>query len=150
MKQKTTQQGKPMKWVAVPLAMTLLLGASATLLPQTSGTAYAEDYSTQVKLKLDQVNIQVNGQITQLPGGFTEAGDTYVRLTSLSKLLGFNTSWDAKTRFITVYSTNKTLKLLDQNANYELNGHRFYGVDAPVVIKGATYMPLRFLLQQMG
>ncbi|MFD0694380.1 stalk domain-containing protein [Paenibacillus sp. GCM10027628] len=146
MKQRNLFQKKSAAWLKLSLAAAFVLA----LMPYNGVTAHAEDYSSDVKLNLAPLYVQIGDNNMQVPGGLSTEGDSYVGLAFLSKQLGLTTSWDETTRIVTVSSPGKTMKMTNQSTTYDLNGHHFYSSKPPVIVEGTTYLPLRFLLEQMG
>ncbi|WP_028560222.1 PdaC/SigV domain-containing protein [Paenibacillus pinihumi] len=146
MNRKAGKQKKLLKWIAAPIAATIVLSAVAAATPITDTKAYAaSDYT----IKFKTLNIKVNGKSMQVPGGLSPDGDTYVGLRFLSDELGLTTTWDKKTKVVTVSSPTKTMTMVNQSPEYKINGHQITG--KPVVeMNSSTYLPLRFLLEQMG
>lgn len=139
------KRSKAWRWAAAPLAAALLLGAAA--LPLASNPAYAASTAAAWTSKL--LKIKVDGQTLQVPGGVSAEGDTYVGLRFLADELGLTTTWDNKTKVITVSSPTKTITMQDQSTEFKVNGHKING--KPTIIKnGSAYLPLRFLLEQLG
>lgn len=133
----------------IALTAALIAGLSSTaLLPQAS--VYAEMYSTEYEVQLAPLQIQIGDQLLDVPGGKNKEGDTYVGLAFLSKQLGLTTSWEEATKTVTVSDSNKTMSMHNQSTEFSLNDHKFYAPLPPVIIDGTTYLPLRFLLEQMG
>lgn len=150
MKHCNDNQKKNQKRIRLALAAALLIGAGSATLPYSGGTAHAADASSEVQVNLAPLNLQIADKKMEIPGGKSNDGDTYIGLAFLGKQLGLTVSWDEQTKIITVSSPNKTMKMSNQDTQYELNGHFFYGSLPPVIIDGTTYLPLRFLLEQMG
>ncbi|MBJ6360697.1 stalk domain-containing protein [Paenibacillus sp. GCM10012307] len=147
MNRKAGKQKKLMRWIAGPMAAAIVLGTVVAATPPLAGAkAYAaSDYTIQFKV----LNIKVNGQNMKVPGGISPDGDTYVGLRFLSDELGLTTTWDKKTKVVTVSSPTKTMTMINQSIEYKINGHQITG--KPVVeMNNSTYLPLRFLLEQMG
>lgn len=135
--------------VRIALAAALLAGFSnSAILPQAS--VYAETYATNFEVNLAPLKIQIGDKLLDVPGGKSKEGDTYVGLAFLSKQLGLTTSWDEKTKTVTVSAPTKTMSMHNQSTEFSLNDHKFYAPLPPVIIDGTTYLPLRFLLEQMG
>jgi len=130
--------------------LTLTAAFAFALLPAAGTAAQAEEYDAQTQLQLTPLHVQISDQTMDVPGGLSTEGDSYVGLAFLSKQLGLKTSWDEATRTVTVSSDSKTMKMKNQSTTYDMNGHSFYSSKPPVIIEGTTYLPLRFLLEQMG
>ncbi len=139
------KRSKPWTWIAAPLAAALLLGAAT--LPLAASPTYAASTAAAWTSKI--LMIKVDGKTLQVPGGVSAEGDTYIGLRFLADELGLTTTWDSKTKIITTSSPTKTITMQDQSTEFKVNGHRISG--KPVIVKnGSAYLPLRFLLEQMG
>ncbi|MBB3108719.1 hypothetical protein FHS18_000747 [Paenibacillus phyllosphaerae] len=138
------------RFMAIPLTAAVLLGGTAAL-PALSGTSYAA-VQYQPAIQLQTLQVSINGKTVAVPGGISES-QTYVQLTFLSKQLGLTAAWDQKTKVISVAGKGKKLSMkLDDNGFYvyDVNGHKLsLGSQQPIIVKGTTYLPLRFLLEQM-
>ncbi|MEC0227314.1 stalk domain-containing protein [Paenibacillus alba] len=132
----------------ITLATALLVAASPALLQQAS--VYAQAESTDFEIKLAPLNIQIEDQLLEVPGGKSVDGDTYVGLSFLSQKLGLTTAWDEATQTVTVSAPNKKMSMMNQSTKYAMNGREFYKPLPPVIVNGTTYLPLRLLLEQMG
>lgn len=132
---------------AAPLAVALLLAAGSPLMP---GMEKAAQAATVAPTRTTNVNLQYAGKSVPIPAVANKSGETMVNLVSLGNALGLSVSWDAKSGYISIKQTNKTLRIKPESSTYELNGHTFY-VDAfPTAIQGRTYVPLRSTLTQLG
>ncbi|TYP70116.1 stalk domain-containing protein [Paenibacillus methanolicus] len=151
MNNKITRGNKGMKTLAaLPLATALLLGASVQAIPAAGNAAYAAE-AVPADFKLQTLDVVIGGRAISVPGGVM-SGQTYVGLAFLSKELGLTAGWDAKTKIISVGGKSKKLSMkpVDGVYQYDVNGHILgYGAEQPVIVKGTTYLPLRFLLEQM-
>ncbi|MCD1258600.1 DUF4163 domain-containing protein [Paenibacillus athensensis] len=138
-------------WVRVPIVIALA-AALGSALPAAGYAASdaAAAVETAAPIQLKTLNVQIAGQRTEVPGGISNDGDSYVGLAFLSDKLGLTTAWDGDTRTVSVSSESKTMNMHNESSIYELNGHEFYGVLSPYIIEGSTYVPLRFVLEQMG
>ncbi|MFB9325210.1 stalk domain-containing protein [Paenibacillus aurantiacus] len=135
---------------ALPLATALLLGGGVQAVPFAENAAYAAEMMPE-GFKLQTLDVLIGGRAVSVPGGVT-SGQTYVGLAFLSKELGLTASWDAKTKVISVGGKSKKLamKPTDGVYQYDVNGHILpFGAEQPVIVKGTTYLPLRFLLEQL-
>lgn len=142
--------GNKRSWLSVPIAAAVLFGAAA--LPLYAGTtqiAHAEISLSHPSLQLRTMQFQVNGSLLDVPAGISADNETFVALSFLSKKLGLTTSWDAISKKISVSGKNKTMEMHAGSSEFHINGHLIYGTP-PIVLKGTTYLPLRFLLEQMG
>lgn len=147
---RTYRNTRNRKMAALPLATALLLGAGVQAIPVASHAAYAAE-AVPAEFKLQTLDVLINGRAVSVPGGVM-SGQTYVGLAFLSKELGLTAGWDAKTKVISVGGKSKKLSMkpVDGVYQYDVNGHILgFGAEQPVIVKGTTYLPLRFLLEQM-
>ncbi|MFD0713781.1 stalk domain-containing protein [Paenibacillus sp. GCM10027626] len=141
------RQHKPQqRWMAVPIALAMLAGTA--VMPAAIGKGYAASKSAQPAIQLKTIPMIVNGQALQVPAGMVES-ETYIGLRFLSEQLGMAAKWDPKTNTVSVSKKNKAMTMKAGSNEFTVNEHRIYG-SAPIALKGTTYLPLRFLLEQMG
>ncbi|MFC4103325.1 stalk domain-containing protein [Paenibacillus xanthanilyticus] len=151
MNNKRTRQYEGMRRMAgLPLAAALLLGAGVQAIPAASNAAYAAE-AVPAGFKLQTLDVVIGGRAVSVPGGVM-SGQTYIGLAFLSKELRLTAGWDAKTKVISVGGKSKKLSMkpVEGAYQYDVNGHRLgYAAEQPIIVKGTTYLPLRFLLEQM-
>ncbi|SDD49010.1 Protein of unknown function [Paenibacillus sp. UNCCL117] len=131
--------------------LTLMAALTITAAPAAGVLAVSPAYAAA---EADRLNVMdspmvIDGKPVAVPAANVD-GDTYIGLRALNEQLGLKTGWDADTRTVTVSGRGRTLKLgLDSLNDYTINGQQIYGLPA-MIQDGSTYMPLRFLLEQMG
>ncbi|MCR8659515.1 copper amine oxidase N-terminal domain-containing protein [Paenibacillus endoradicis] len=77
-------------------------------------------------------------------------GTTLVQFTTVFKALGLQYSWDQKTKTVTGYNDDITLKLTIGNKTAIVNGEKVTLLVAPKVVNGNTLIPLRFVSEATG
>jgi hypothetical protein len=80
--------------------------------------------------------------------------DVYVPLRAITEMLGFVPRWNEADNKITVYSPRGEISLRVGEWTYNLS-HPFFpttahGLKPPVIIKGRTYVPMRFFCEVFG
>jgi hypothetical protein len=135
--------------VCILLVTTLLLagipavGAQAvTLLPAGS---------TVLKLTVGSTTLEVNGQpVTMDVAPFLENGRTWVPVRFVAEKLGADVQWDPITKGITIRQSGITIELVLDSATIQVNGHAT-GMDvAPFLRQDRTWVPLRFVVENLG
>jgi|GEM_PF-440140 len=150
---KSTTRRVALGRLPVVVALAAVLGAAlptAGYAANEAEASVAAEAAAPAPIQLKPLNVQIAGQRVEVPGGVSSDGDSYVGLAFLSDKLGLKAAWDGETRTVSVSSEVKTMKMHNESSMYELNGHEFYGVLSPYIIDGSTYVPLRFVLEQMG
>lgn len=122
-------------------ALALWLGAAAFGWP--AGQAAAA-----TPLNVAAGPVVIDGQQTMLPTANVN-GDTYVGLRILNERLGLETGWDEAQRLVTVRGHGRTIVVPLDGDQTVVNGQPLYG-PRPIVQDGATYMPLRYMLERLG
>ncbi|QYR21448.1 DUF4163 domain-containing protein [Paenibacillus sp. sptzw28] len=145
--QKHSKQRIKHALLSAPLAAALLLGAASV--PGTAAAAAVHTtHIVKQQLQLKTMKIIVDGKTLNVPTGYID-GETFVGLRFLSGHLGMTTKWDSKTGNITVSKSGKSIEMKNKSSDYMVDGLRVNG-KAPMIIKSATYLPLRFLLDETG
>ncbi|GAA3413520.1 PdaC/SigV domain-containing protein [Paenibacillus hodogayensis] len=129
--------------------LALFAGALIAVGPAVAGfssaPAYAETASPLVVVSQPFV---IDGTPKALPAANVN-GNTYIGLRELNEQLGLKTEWNPDTRIGTASGRGRTMTLGADFGTYTLNGQDIYGLPA-ILQDGTVYMPLRFLLEQMG
>lgn len=129
--------------------LALCAGALIAAGPAAAGLSSAQAYAeTASPLVLVSQPFAIDGTSTALPAGNVN-GNTYIGLRELNEQLGLTTEWNPDTRIVTASGRGRTMTLGADTGTYTLNGQNIYGLPA-ILQDGTVYMPLRFLLEQMG
>lgn len=138
------QPNMPKKIAALVTAALLVVSTPAV--GGIAGGVAAAAESQQLNVTSQPYNI--NGVLSNVPSANVE-GNTYIGIRVLNETLGLGTSWDPKTRSITVTGRDRTFVASPDDGSYTLNGQVIYG--NPAIIENDTaYLPLRFVLERMG
>lgn len=122
---------------------------SNTIKPITN--APTESQADVIILHLNSKAAFFNGKsFTLLEAPYTKNNRTLVPLRFISEHLGANVNWDGNTRTITVSLHNKTLSLKEGSKNVNVNGGSHTIEAAPEIKSGSTFVPLRFISEQLG
>ena len=122
------------KIIVLVLAMMLLV---------PTGVSAAVNLSTiKVYVDSEQLVFDIDPIQTQ--------GTTLVQFTTVFKALGLEYSWDQKTKTVTGYNDDITLKLSIGNKTAIVNGEKVSLLVAPIVKDGKTLIPLRFVSEATG
>lgn len=78
---------------------------------------------------------------------FVEKGRTYVPVRYLGNALGAEVSWDGATRTATLRKGSVTVKLVVGSKTFYVNGEAKQMDVAPIVRKGRTYLPARYVAE---
>ena len=108
--------------------------------------------TSAIEVLVDDIPIQ----FTQRMGYPTIINDrTIVPVRIVSEELGYDVDWDDRSREVTISKTGTTMVLTIDDPDAVINGRRVpierrAGVDvAPIIIDGRTYVPLRFVAENM-
>ncbi|MEO3944919.1 stalk domain-containing protein [Gorillibacterium sp. CAU 1737] len=142
-----------LRWLSVPLAVTLLAGGASVMLPSSSSAAAANADVIRLASEAQRVipktlKLKIDGQLVTVPGAVSkDGGTTYVALRPISDALHLKLSWNQKEKASTVSGRNVTLTTkTGEPRPYTINDQQIYGTD-PVILNGTTYVPLRFFLE---
>ncbi|MGO4890664.1 copper amine oxidase N-terminal domain-containing protein [Anaerobacillus sp. MEB173] len=93
----------------------------------------------------------VNGnRITLTEAPYIKSGTTLIPLRFVSEQLGADVTWNGTNRSITVKLDGTTIVLRENNRNVKVNGSSRWIDVAPEIIRGTTFVPLRFVSEQLG
>ena len=134
---------KPMKRGLVALTVAATLASAPLLLPIQQANA-----ATSSSYKIINQAIEVEGVRANLSALNTD-NTTYVAIRSLNQSIGLNTKWDKAKNTVTVTGRDRVLVLDLKSGGATLNDQQIFGLPA-IVQSNTTYLPLRFLLEQMG
>jgi len=104
----------------------------------------------QIKLFLNDKIVHTSKGKQELPvAPFTENGTTLVPLRFVSSMLGATLDWEGSTKKITIKS-DKTIVLHVGKKEVLIDGKSQTLTVAPQTINGTTFVPLRFVNEQLG
>lgn len=122
------------------MAFTLIFALIIGLLP--SGFAQASTGTVKVTKDGKALSFDVAPQIMN--------GRTMVPYRGIAEALGGTVKWDEKTKTVTVEKSGTTVKLtIDSKVAYK-NNQRVNLDTAPVIVKGRTLVPVRFIGESLG
>lgn len=75
---------------------------------------------------------------------------TLIPLRFVSEQLGANVHWDQSSRTITITDQNRILLLKDRSKDLKINGKLVRMDVAPEIINGTTFVPVRFIVEQLN
>ncbi|MGO4886364.1 SpoIID/LytB domain-containing protein [Anaerobacillus sp. MEB173] len=107
--------------------------------------------SYHILLTVESKRATVDGteiQLTEAP--FIRNSRTLVPLRFVSEQLGSTVHWDSNTHVITINSPNRVLLLKGGSRTVSVNGTNMTIDVAPEIIRGTTFVPLRFISEQIG
>lgn len=81
---------------------------------------------------------------------FIEKGSTLVPLRLVSESLGLDVQWDQADRIIRISDHKKEIVLKTGSQQVQVNGLETTVSVAPTVVRGVTFVPLRFVSEQLG
>lgn len=96
-------------------------------------------------------NVYVLGRMVSLSEApFNKSGRFYVPLRFVSEVLGADVEWNKTERSVTIGEDNRLLKLVIGEKNILVNGKRVETDAAPMIVGGTTFVPVRFVSEQLG
>ncbi|NEU30377.1 hypothetical protein GN156_06230 [bacterium LRH843] len=117
----------------------------------TKGPALKPLKSNQIRLFLGDVQAYTPSGVTRLlVAPFTTEGRTQVPLRFISEQFGATVNWDQATQTVTIKDGKTTIRLKIGSRNVTVNGKTITIDQAPMIQKGTTFVPLRFVSEQLG
>lgn len=80
----------------------------------------------------------------------SKKGVTMVPLRFISEAFKSNVAWDPVFKSVTITLGGKTMRIQVGYMTADVNGKSFALQDAPVIVKGRTFVPLRFIAENFG
>ncbi len=121
--------------------------ASTAIHPKTVGTVTAAAVQSDIR-------INVNGTMLSFPDAVpyidTVNHRTMVPVRFVSEALGAQVNWNQGDQKITITQTDKTIELAIGQQTASVNGAKRTLDAKPVVSKGRTFVPLRFISEAFG
>jgi len=107
--------------------------------------------STVLKLTVGSTTLEVNGQPVAMDvAPFLENGRTWVPVRFVAEKLGADVQWDPIAKGVTIRQSGVTIELLLDSTMIRVNGHST-GMDvAPFLRQDRTWVPLRFVVENLG
>lgn len=98
----------------------------------------------------NRVAYTADGPMLLLVAPFTKEQRTLVPLRFISENLGANVGWNGSRREITVELGKNKIILVEGMRQVKVNGKNFTIEAAPEILNGTTFVPLRFIAEQLG
>ncbi|MFY0546266.1 stalk domain-containing protein [Brevibacillus sp. H7] len=113
--------------------------------PNTVGTVTAAAVRSDIR-------IIANGKELSFPDAapYIDSGRTMVPVRFVSEALGAHVEWNAAEQKVTITHQGKTIELTVGQKTAMVNGTKLTLDAKPVVIKGRTFVPLRFVSEAFG
>ncbi|WP_240414574.1 PdaC/SigV domain-containing protein [Paenibacillus periandrae] len=131
------------------LVMAVAVGGGSSLILQAPSEAYAAAVGGE-RMTVSSHPLLIDGVRKMVPTANVK-GDTYIGLRSLNDELGLKTGYDEANQTVTVSGRGRSLKIeiKPYSSAYSLNDQIIYGLP-PIVQDDTAYVPLRFLLENVG
>ncbi|CAI6074076.1 stalk domain-containing protein [Cohnella sp. JJ-181] len=129
--------------------LTVAIAASLLTAPAlASGPAgYASAATASAKYQVTATPFNIEGTKKSI-GTINYYGSTYIAVRSINNSLGLTTKYAAGT--VKVEGRGRVLEFNLRSGGLILNGQRLFTGPTPIIQDDTTYLPLRFLLEQMG
>lgn len=101
-------------------------------------------YATDISVYIDGSRYFFN------PGPITQSGTTLVPMRQLFEVLGADVRWDEPSKTIIAKRDNTTIILKINSTTAYVNGDIYSLTIPPKLIRGITYIPLRFVGESLG
>jgi hypothetical protein len=128
--------------ISLTMAMTLAIA------PVTAGLHIGNVAAAASGYKIISQPFSMNGVQTKL-AALNQENTTYVGVRVLNTSLGLHTQWDKAKQTVTISGRDRVLVLDLNSGAATLNEQTIYGIPA-IVQNNTTYVPFRFLLEQLG
>jgi hypothetical protein len=124
---------------------------SQTFTVTYSTSSSAAPSSLYVVLTIGKAEMDVNGMPVAMDAApFIKDGRTLLPIRALIETLGGTVEWNASTKTATVMLGSRTV-VLTIGSKTALVGGRPVALDvAPMIVKGHTFLPLRFIAENLG
>jgi hypothetical protein len=116
---------------------------------------FNEFYSGTTEIILtvnDAKNVRVNGQLQPLDAApYIKNGRTFVPLRFITEHLSTRISWNQSLQEVTIYTDSRqTIKMRNGSQTLHVNGQALLMDAAPEIKNGRTFVPVRFVSEQLG
>jgi hypothetical protein len=135
------------------LRIVCFIMAALLLLPIVAWPANAEagtGQSVEVKLKIGDENIVINGEKSTIKKPFLSGDSTLVPLRVITTAFGAKITWDPETQGIVLKYGEQTIELIIGDKKAIVNGVEKVIPAAPLIVEGTTMVPLRFISENFG
>jgi hypothetical protein len=78
------------------------------------------------------------------------SGRTYVPLRATGEVFGASVDWDAAEKKVTYKLDDRTIELWIGKDSAKVNGNSVSLPNPPLILKSSTYVPIRFVSEQLG
>lgn len=135
-------------------AMNLDGGASSALFANGSmlrnpGRALSNALVVE-RLEQPQIQVEVNGQFVQEFRGYLQQETSMVPFRGILERIGAQFDWNGTTRTLTVQYGINRLQLQPDHSVMFWNGNAVTLPEAPTIVDGHIYMPLRAVMESLG
>jgi len=97
------------------------------------------------------VCLTVNGEYVKTPNhAYLKNGSTVASLRDLGEIFGASVSWDEKTSTAKITDSDKTIAVTKGKKTATVNGKSVEIGATAQIVNGRTYVPLRFLAENLG
>lgn len=129
----------------------LLVVMTVLIIMLAVGTAGAETVERNVKLVIGDTRAQINGIPVQMSApAMAINGSTLVPLRFVSEALGCKVSWEGSTRTAVIKMIDLTIEVPIGASFASINGGKTEVKVPAQIINGNTYIPLRFISENLG
>lgn len=132
------------KLIATAILAALVVSPMAHTIPGDHVVAAAK----VSKYKVNAQAFNIEGKKSSI-GTINKNGSTYIALRDLNSALGLKTNFNKATQLVNVSGNGRSLEINLMNNAFNLNGQQVTGPEV-ILQGGTTYLPLRFILEQMG
>jgi hypothetical protein len=102
------------------------------------------------RLEHPQIQIEVNGQFVHEFRGYLLRETSMVPFRGILERMGATFSWNGTTRTLTVQHGTNRLQLQPDQSTMLLNGKSVALAEAPTIVDGHIYLPLRAIIESLG
>ncbi|MBU8710892.1 MULTISPECIES: copper amine oxidase N-terminal domain-containing protein [Brevibacillus] len=118
-----------------------------------NGLVHAADTaggSVNVRLKVGQESVTINGAASTIEKPYVVGGTTMIPLSIITNAFGATLQWDNQTQTIELTAGEKTISLKAGDKNAKLNGQPIVLSVAPELKNGKTMVPVTLVTQFLG
>ncbi len=112
-----------------------------------SSTAYADDGKIEIRFKLGDSTLLINGKSVTVPTPYVVNGTTLVPLRVITEAFGAKVGWDGVERKVTLTYEDNAIELWIGSKISKVNGEEKELLEAPEIRNDLTMVPLRFITE---